>query len=147
MIRAGSTDTYGTRLDDATAPVVALTLADKVDAVERFGLDVDNVLEDWTVVVDPDLDGWVIRWAYARITIGERTDLELARFIARTRIEARQDLDVTVVTARRALGWGRGEPYVRCVVCRTSDAASRQHRPGSRECRDTLEDRRHAHSE
>lgn len=140
-------DSYGTRLDDVTAPVVALTLADKVAAVTRFGLDVDNVLEDWTVVVDPDLDGWVIRWAYARLTIGERSDLELARFITRTRVEARQDVDVTVVVARRALGWGRGEPYVRCVVCRTSDTVSRQHRPGSSECLDTQAERRwdHAH--
>jgi hypothetical protein len=147
MIRAGRIDAYGTRLDDATAPIVAITLDEKVAAVARFGLEADNALEDWTVAVDPDLDGWVIRWAYARITIGERSDLELARFAVRERTAARQFVDAAAMTARRALGWGRGEPYVRCVVCRTSDAASRQHRPGSSECRDTQAERRwdHAH--
>jgi len=137
-------DTYG--YTDVTGPLVLVTLAEKVAAVARFGLEADNALDDWQVIVDPDLDGMVIRWAYLRLTVGERSDLELARFIVRERTRARQALDHITQTARLALGWGRGEPRVRCVVCRTSDVASRQHRPSSRECRDTLEDRRHAHS-
>jgi hypothetical protein len=141
------TDSYGTRYDDVTAPLVCLTLAEKVAAVQRFGLDAENTLRDWTVIIDPDLDGWVIRWPYLRITVGENSDLNLARYIVIERTRARQAVDSVVMVARRALGWGRGEPRVRCVLCRTSAAASQQHRPGSPKCRDTLEDRRHAHAD
>lgn len=138
-------DHYGER--DLTRPVVAITLAEKVAAVTRFGLDTDT-LGDWTVIVDPDLDGMVIRWNYLRITVGERSDLELARFIARERAEGNRHVRRVTSLARQALGWGRGggEPYVRCVVCRTSAAASEQHRPGSKACRDTLAERRVDHS-
>lgn len=139
------TDAYGS--SDLTAPLVALTLADKVALVERFGLAADNALEDWSVIIDPDLDGWVLRWGYLRLTVGERSDLDLARFVVRERTAARQAVDRVAMLARRALGWGRGEPLVRCVVCRTSDVASQQHAPGSSACLDTQAERRwdHAH--
>ena len=139
------TDTYG--VTDVTGPIVCVTLAEKVAAVDRFGLTA-NVLDDWTVTVDPDLDGWVIRWNYLRLTIGDSlTDLTLAQAIDAERTRGRQHVDETAVVARRALGWGRGTPSVRCVVCRTLDVVTRQHAPGSRECRDTQAERRwdHAH--
>lgn len=132
----------GRAVENVTRPRIALDLSERVELVAEFGLVADNVLEDWTVAVDPDLgEGMVIRWDRAYVAVGSRSALELARFIAQQRTEARQALDAVVATARRALGWGRGEPYVRCVVCRVSDAASRQHAPGSRECRDTLDEK------
>lgn len=133
-------------VDDLTAAIVAVTLADKVDLAALFCLESDEALRDWTVIVDPELDGWVIRWPYLRLTVGARGDLDLARAIVRERFTGLHAVDEAAVLARRVLGWGRGEPHVVCVVCRTSARASAQHRPGGLECRDTLADRRTAHA-
>lgn len=124
-----------------TTTLVVTTLADKAAAVDRFGLTDPRVLDDWTVVVDPELDGMVLRWDYCRLTVGSLGDLALAVAVADHRTGARQDVDAIVMDARRALGWGRGVPYVRCVVCRTSHPASDLHRPGSPACRDTRTER------
>lgn len=136
------------QLDNLTARRIALDLAERIELVEEFGLVDPGVLSDWTVTIDPDLgDGMVLRWDRATVVLGERGDLELARYVVRQRTEARHDLAAVVASARAALGWGRGAPLVRCVVCRTSAVASQQHAPGSAECRDTQDERRIAHAE
>ena len=145
---AAYTPPRSSRMDNLTAPRIALDLAERVELVEEFGLVDDGILRDWTVTTNRELgEGMVLRWDRTTVTVGERGDLELARFIVRQRTEARQDLARVVALARRDLGWGRGEPLVRCVVCRTSATASQQHAPGSRECADTREERRIAHSD
>lgn len=131
---------------DVTAPIVCLTLAEKADAAERFALDAPGTLDDWQVIVDPELDGWVIRWHYLRVTVGSRGDLALGCAVARERGNGRRHVIAAVTRARRALGWGRGAPVVRCLVCRTSAVASEQHAPGSAACRDTQEERRIDHA-
>lgn len=141
------TDTYG--VTDDTAPLVLVTLAEKADAVARFGLDSPGVLDEWDVKVDPDLDGWVIRWPYLRITIGDSLgDLRLAQTIAAERIRGRHHVDEVTVLARRALGWpSRGTPIIMCRFCRTSAIVTRAHVPRSPECVDARTDRLwdHAH--
>ena len=130
-------------MTDLTAPLYADTLAGMVALVERFA-----DFHEWPIRTDATLDvRMMARWDRLTVTVRERSDLELARFIAQERTRARHAIDRTVVLARRELGWGRGEPYVRCVVCRTTAPASLQHAPGGRECGDTREDRRLAHTD
>lgn len=136
-------------MTDLTAPLYADDLAGMVALVERFSLAEPRNLAEWTPRVDPTLDvRMMVRWDRVEVTVREDSDLTLARFIAAERTRARQALSRIVIVARTELGWwGMGEPWVRCVVCRTSARASEQHTPGGRECRDTQEDRRLAHSE
>jgi hypothetical protein len=129
-------------MTDLTAPVYADTLGGMVALVEQF-----DGFHEWSLLADPDGPRMVARWNILTIAVRERSDLELARFIAAERTRARQALDRITMAARAELGWGRGEPWVRCVVCRVNDRASRQHTPGGPDCHTTREDRRLAHSE
>jgi hypothetical protein len=139
MIRTGT-------LENLTAPRYAVDLGEAVELVEEFALYDAGILADWTVAIDPELGDWpgarmVVRWDRTTVVVRERGDLDLARRIALERATGLSYVRTAVAYARAALGWGRGEPHVRCVVCRTSAPASAQHKPGGLECGQTRRDR------
>jgi hypothetical protein len=132
----------GSVLDDTTAPSTATTLGGMVALVERFALYDPAILADWYVAVDPTASArMTVGWATLGVVVRERGDLDLARRIAVERATGLSYVRTAVALARAALGWGRGEPAVRCVVCRTSAPASQQHKPGGLECQQTRRDR------
>lgn len=135
------TSDYRVDQHDTTAPIVAVTLAEKVDLVERFAL-TPAVLADWQVIIDPDLDGWVLRWHYLRLTIGDRrSDLDHAIAIAGERDAARRHVTQATAHARIALGWPpHATPTIRCATCLTRSPVTMAHTPGAPECHeDALE--------
>jgi hypothetical protein len=86
--------------DTLTVASTITTLADKVAAVERYQPDTY-----WTIRTDPDAGpAWVIEWHLLTITLRDRSDLELARFIAAERRRARTALRRIVIDAASDAG-------------------------------------------
>ena len=129
-----------------TAPVIVRDLPAKVALVEQYQPD-----DDWTISARPALGpAWVLQWDRAALTVGDRDDLELARFIAAEKVRARHHLRRLVTTAAADLGLNAtlrqpARPVVnagltRCPVCSCHVTAS-THRPGSPDCHDARTER------
>lgn len=128
------------RRQHITAPIVVDTLADKVALIERFQPDTD-----WTITADPEAgEWWVLRWDRGTLTVGDLSDLELARFVAAERQRARGALRRLVVDTATGLGLDR-DTFVRPATHRVNTGLTRcpgcgcrviarQHRPGSDDC-------------
>lgn len=131
-----------------TAPIAVNTLADKVDLIARY-----QPGAEWNITADPELrDTWVLRWDRLELTVGELSDLELARFVVAERIRARQDLRRRVVAIAVELGLEHAGAFrqpativvnaglTRCPGC-GANVTARGHRPGSEECHETRRER------
>lgn len=132
---------------DLTAPVIVRDLPAKVALVEQY-----QPGEEWTISERPLMGpAWVLQWDRLALTVGDRSDLELARFVVAERTRARQELRRTVVATAIDLGLNPG-PFrhparivvnaglTKCPGC-ACNVVARSHRPGSEECHADREER------
>lgn len=133
---------------DLTAPVIVRDLAAKVALLEQYQPD-----DTWAITTRPLMGGaWVLQWHRLALTVGERSDLELARYIVATRLELRQQLRRDVMRVVDELGLEHPRRFrqpartvvnaglTKCPGC-ACNVVARSHRPGSEECRADREER------